>query len=82
MENICCSQSFLIEMCSLVLIFQKGKVLSNGVLHSQALISLDVLMGLCNAEYICLDSVCFQIPNNSLISGSTGVCVAVTPCLQ
>lgn len=69
-------------MYSLVFIFPKAKDVSNGILHSQALISLDVLMGLCYAEYICLDSVCFQMPSNSLIGGSTGVRIAVIPYLQ
>lgn len=39
-------------MCGLVFLFQKRKDLSNVILHSEALISLDVLMRLCYIEYI------------------------------
>jgi len=69
-------------MCNLIFIFQKGKDVSNAILHFQALIILAVLMGLCYAEYIYLDSVCFQMPNNSLVSGSAGVHIAAIPSLQ
>lgn len=82
MEIICYSESSPVEVCELIFVFQRGKDIPNVILHSQSLIRLDIFIGLCYAEYIHVDSVCFQVTNNSSISDSAVVYIAPIPCLQ